>query len=49
VMSHDVKRTRLEVYNFSTGGPSAGTMVRPVLTFPGVVRPSAPKKTGYEP
>jgi len=30
VMSHDVKRIRLEVHDFglaSTGGPSAGTMV----------------------
>ena len=30
VMSHDVKRIRLEVYDFSlasTGGPSAGTIV----------------------
>jgi len=36
----------------STRGPSARTMVptvRPALTFPGVVRPSAPKKTDYEP
>ena len=55
VMSHDVKRIRLEVYDFSlasTGGPSAGTMVpivRPVLTLPGVVSPSTPKKTDYEP
>jgi len=61
VMSHDVKRIRLPVYDFSlasTGGPSAGTIVpysspspivRPVLTFPGAVRPSTPKKTDYEP
>ena len=52
VMSHDVKRIRLEVYGFgwaSTGGPSAGTIVRPVFTFPGVVRPSTPKRTDYEP
>ena len=55
VMSHDVKRIRLEVYDFSlasTGGLSAGTIapiVRLVLTFSGVVRPSAPAKTDYEP
>ena len=52
VMPPDVKRTRLEVYDFSlasTGGPNAGTAVRQVLTFPGVVRPSIPKKTDHEP
>jgi len=51
VMSHGVKRIRLEVYVSlaSTGGPSAGTIVRPVLTSLGVVRPSTPKKTDYEP
>jgi len=52
VMPHDVKRIRLEVFDFSlpsTGGLSAGTIVRPVLTSPGVVRHSAPKKTDHEP
>ena len=33
----------------SRGGPSAGTIVRPVLTSQGVVCPSTPKKTDYEP
>jgi len=52
VMSHDVKRIRLKVYYFSlasAGGPSAGTIVCPVLTFWGAVRPNTPKKTDYEP
>jgi len=51
VMPYDVKRIRLEVYDLglaSAGGPSAGTIV-PVLTFPGVVCHSTPKKTDYEP
>jgi len=56
-MSHDVKRIRLEVYDInldSVGGPSAratvqSPIVRPVLTFLGIVCPSTPKKTDYEP
>ena len=55
MMSHDAGMVRLEVYDFSltsAGGPSARTKVtevRPVLTSPGVVRPSTLKRTVYEP
>ena len=42
MMSHDFDLA-------GTEGPSARTIVRPVLTLPGVVRPSTPKKTDYEP
>ena len=45
VTSHDINLA-------GTEGPSARTIVpivRPVLTLPGVVRPSTPKKTDYEP
>ena len=55
VMSHNRKRTRLgcmistrlvaEVQTLKLWSPIVG----PVLTFPGVVRPSTPKKTDYEP
>ena len=44
-MSHDLNLA-------DARGPSARTTVptvRPVLTLPGVVRPSTPKKTDYEP
>jgi len=47
-MTHDVEMILLEVYGFnftSTGGPSARITVHPVLTHPGVVRPSTPQKT----
>ena len=52
MMSHDAGMICLEVYYFSlasTGGPSARTTVRPVLTFPGIVRPGTPKMTDHEP
>ena len=54
MMSHDVKRIRLEVYEFSlasTGGPSAGTIVPYSPSGPHLPgrSPSTPKKTDYEP
>ena len=54
VISHDVKGIRL-VYDINLAVPEVQALglspliVRPALTFPGVVRPSAPKKTDYEP
>jgi len=47
VMSHDFNLASivLEVQALGLWSPT----VRPVLTLPGVVRPSTPKKTDYEP
>jgi len=51
VMSHDVKRIRSEVYDFSlasTGGPSAGTIVPYSQSgphLPGRSQPRPPPKT----
>jgi len=51
VMSHDAITVRSEVsdsHSASTGGPKGRTIVptvRPVLTFPGVIRPSTTKET----
>ena len=47
--------TRVMSHGFSLAGPKVQALrlwspiVRPVLTLPGVVRPSTPKKTDYEP